>query len=88
MDCQIPDCERDAMNGEAFCGFHGGRIHFTHRRCFCDTCIAEREAEHQAEPMLRLAAMLKAVAKRDWRRLKQVPNAKRRHRSTKENDDY
>lgn len=34
------------------------------------------------------AAMLKAVAKRDWRRLKQVPNAKRRHRSTKENDDY
>lgn len=57
MDCQIPDCERDALNGEAFCGFHGGRIHFVNRQCFCDTCIAEREAEHQAEPILRLVEL-------------------------------
>lgn len=32
------------------------------------------------------AAMLVAVAKRDWRRLKQVPNVKRKHRRTRFGD--
>lgn len=61
MNCQIPDCERDALNGETFCGFHGGRIHFTNRRCYCDACIAEREAERQAEPMLRLVRQVAEI---------------------------
>ncbi len=62
MDCQIPGCERDALNGETFCGFHGGRIHFTNRRCFCDACITERKAEHQTEPMLRLLQLRKTYS--------------------------
>lgn len=33
-------------------------------------------------------ASLAAVKSRDWRRLKQVPNAKRRHRSRAENLRY
>jgi len=33
-------------------------------------------------------AMIAGVAKRDWRRLKQVPNAQRRHRITAENQKY
>ena len=36
------------------CKTHTSKCHYTNCFCHCDACVAEREAERQAEPMARL----------------------------------